>query len=941
LAGVFNIPSSVNFLERLADYVIQTADSLADVVIFLPSMRSCASLRDIFINRALQSGAGFLPLIQPIGDVDDGLEEEVRAISRHRAITAAVKILNEISERCLGKKLHNEQLILFAESILTFMEEMESYGGNIAMLRELHPEELSSHWQQTIALLEEFYARFYDAGDELASQISARQQNMKLLQLAEQWIHNPPDKLIFAAGSTGSHPATARFLSVVSGLPKGFVILHNLDVHSSREAWNIADETSHMFPLKKLLTFMEVARTNVHNLYQESFDSNFITSAMLPAQASGEWYGKKRNKPDNLPIIACAKNSREESEMVAIMCRDALSQGHKSVAVIAPDKQVIDSVATQLAMHNLVADSPVGMPIIKTPEGVFLMQIAECISEGFSKMTLMQWLQNPFAYLAEFAREKPINYLREIEADILHGVMSCRDLQDVAGYLQRVARFTPFCRDFFSGIAAYIEGLNLGRHISFADALSKHVDLLKASINGADEQVINRFNGLFEHLHEISKSVAELGNISISAYPMLLAKMLAEFQDFPESKPYHIKIYTAMEARLLHFDCLIIMGMEEGIWPAKINVDPFLSNGMRAKMGLITEERKCGIQAHDIVNLLGSAKQVYLTNAKRRNGSPTTESRFLLRLKTFAKVAFGVDIVSEKFLIPAKQYEIAAKCEPLPNPDFKLRPAEISATDFHKIMNNPYEFYCHRILRLIPRDSLDEELDGGDYGNVVHGMMDFMVKNFHEMNAANAMEIMQAELAGRISRFTPNPKLGAMWEPSIMAIMDKVYAFEVERRKNAVNVASEVKGERDISLADGRVIKLTARADRIEYLSNSDIAIIDYKTGSPPTAGSVESGSNPQMAIESVIAASGGFSSGVKRNLGQIAFWELKAKAVDINEVEVLQDFSQREAVLMSKIEKILNYFFSSDTPFYVSGRSISTARISKYSHLERVEEWN
>ena len=47
----------------------------------------------------------------------------------------------------------------------------------------------------------------------------------------------PPSHPVIIAGSTGSVPATARLMSVVSHLPKGAVILPGLDREMHAESW--------------------------------------------------------------------------------------------------------------------------------------------------------------------------------------------------------------------------------------------------------------------------------------------------------------------------------------------------------------------------------------------------------------------------------------------------------------------------------------------------------------------------------------------------------------------------------------------------------------------------------------------------------------------------------------------------------------------------------
>ena len=49
------------------------------------------------------------------------------------------------------------------------------------------------------------------------------------------------------------------------------------------------------------------------------------------------------------------------------------------------------------------------------------------------------------------------------------------------------------------------------------------------------------------------------------------------------------------------------------------------------------------------------------------------------------------------------------------------------------------------------------------------------------------------------------------------------------------------------------------RADRIECLADGRYAILDYKTGTPPTEPQVRTGLSPQLTLEAAILRKGGF----------------------------------------------------------------------------------
>ncbi|MCB1408652.1 MAG: hypothetical protein KDK22_03505, partial [Rhodobacteraceae bacterium] len=78
-------------------------------------------------------------------------------------------------------------------------------------------------------------------------------------------------------------------------------------------------------------------------------------------------------------------------------------------------------------------------------------------------------------------------------------------------------------------------------------------------------------------------------------------------------------------------DLVILAGLNEGIWPAAPEPDPWLSRQMRHRLGLLSPERQIGLSAHDFQQAAGAA-QVVFSRALRDDESETVPSRWLSRL---------------------------------------------------------------------------------------------------------------------------------------------------------------------------------------------------------------------------------------------------------------------------------------------------------------------
>jgi ATP-dependent helicase/nuclease subunit B len=102
---------------------------------------------------------------------------------------------------------------------------------------------------------------------------------------------------------------------------------------------------------------------------------------------------------------------------------------------------------------------------------------------------------------------------------------------------------------------------------------------------------------------------------------------------------------------------------------------------------------------------------------------------------------------------------------------------------------------------------------------------------------------------------TIHPMLRALWSPRLLEAID--WMAQLERDNQALGrrpLKAEIRGETAIAgvLVHGRV-------DRIDRLPEGGIAIIDYKTGAPPSRKAVDAGFALQLGLLGLIGRAGGF----------------------------------------------------------------------------------
>ncbi len=129
-------------------------------------------------------------------------------------------------------------------------------------------------------------------------------------------------------------------------------------------------------------------------------------------------------------------------------------------------------------------------------------------------------------------------------------------------------------------------------------------------------------------------------------------------------------------------------------------------------------------------------------------------------------------------------------------------------------------------------------------------------ENFNAPRCTGAAPELGLQTAMRERR--PRAALENWWAARLERIAAWIAETEQARRAERGTPAA-IALERSASMMISGGFELKGRADRIERAWDGGITLVDYKTGSPPSAKDVESGTAPQLPLEAVMAEAGAF----------------------------------------------------------------------------------
>jgi ATP-dependent helicase/nuclease subunit B len=979
--SVFTIPPHRAFADALAAGLIASHGgdplALARGTILIPNNRAARAITDAFVRRA--EGGLLLPRLVAIGDLD--LDEKLGAMldpmadaeetdpippaidSVERQMLLA-RFVGE-SRAAAGDPVDAGEAIRLAGDLAATLDQLLVEGVAPSRLSEaVSVPELSAHWQASLAILDTILTRWPAELAALGRIDAADRRNRLLDRVARRWRAQAPAGFIVAAGITSTSPAVARLLGVVARLPGGMVVLPGVDIVSPAAEWDALGpheppqdgmaarrsiETHPQFQLKLLLDRMGVGRAEIQRWRwgggqardARPVRTRAIANALAPAEFTNKWQDLKpvERRASGIRAIELATPA-EEAQTIALALRQAIETPGRTAALVTPDRALARRVAAHLARWNIVADDSAGTPLSLMPAGTLLLGIAEAAAESFAPVPLLALLKHPLVRRGP-ARGAWLDGVRLLDR-ALRGPRPPSGLDGIGRYLadgdRHAQRARAPAQSWWGEVRALLSPLeqsysSAGDLGGLLAAIREAATLLAgdAAWSGPDGR------GAADLLADLESS-APLGPPTCE--PAALGPILRRMMDRvairpPQGGHPRLSIWGLLEARLQHADLMVLGGLNEGVWPAAPSPDPWLAPRIRAELGLPGLDRRIGLSAHDLAMALG-AREVIVTRARRDDRAPTIASRFWLRLEAMTGGMTREHRLKSWAAALDRPTDYLPAGRPAPSPPVADRPTRIAVTKLDRLKADPFAFYADTMLRLYPMDAVDADPSPAWRGSAVHAVFEAWMKE----DGCDPDRLLPR--AHRLlDDMAAHVVMKALWEPRLIEALEWVAArmreLQAEGRRP---IAAETEGRTDIA-----GITLTGKVDRIDRMADGSLAIVDYKTGVPPSAAQVEAGYSMQLGLLGLIAEKHGFKDIDGLPLA-FEYWSLgrsrdgrlgyDASPVGKKDGVAAADFTGLSArVLTEAVEKWL----TGSAPF--TAKLIADyAPYADYDQLMRLDEW-
>lgn len=330
-----------------------------------------------------------------------------------------------------------------------------------------------------------------------------------------------------------------------------------------------------------------------------------------------------------------------------------------------------------------------------------------------------------------------------------------------------------------------------------------------------------------------------------------LLKRMTDLITIPfEGEPLSgLQIMGVLETRALDFDRLIILSMNEGIFPLKKAANSFIPYNLRRGFGLPTYEHQDSVWAYHFYRLIRRARQVTLLYDTRTTGLQTGEvSRFVHQLRYHYQYPLIDELVVydvASSAVPPISVEKTAEVETLLSDFLAGGPRALSASAINTYLDCSLKFYFSVVEQIQEEDEITETVERDVFGSILHKVMEELYAPFKgKLVTADLLKLLRKDqplLTGAIARafaelFFKSPVVRPLeGENFLTGEMIRKYVekiLEQDARFTPFHyVESEKKVRAALTLHNGKVVQLKGFIDRVDS-SDRTLRIVDYKTGS-------------------------------------------------------------------------------------------------------------
>lgn len=769
--------------------------------------------------------------------------------------------LYDIYIRQSGSTETFDEFLYWGEMLLNDFDDIDKYMANARMLfsnvtdlREIE-NDFDFLSDEQIAAIRSFWSSFYPRGDT---------PNQQQFLAVWQVLYDLYEEFRATLAAEGKGYEGMIFREVVESMERGespdlpyeqivFVGLNALSVSEERFLAQLQKREIADFYWDYVSDKVTDPDNKASYFVSRNLKS-FPSSMKLPPEE------KVKTEIEVIGIPSGIGQAKHVYTLLSDWCKEAEMSSEEALrtAVILPDEHLLIPVLNAIPEQIRRINVTMGYPLAGTP-------VASLIEYILALQKNVRYIdRNPLFYFRDVLPVLNHRYILSTSPEIISSLVKEITENNKIYISHTELEKTPLLEILFTpvtGVEAFSDYL-----IKVLEELNK---VMSALSDEEEEDAPQRTNDLeqefiFHYFTTVNRMKEVMKDARIEMKIDTFFRLLKRVTD-TITIPFHgeplsgLQIMGVLETRALDFDRLIILSMNEGIFPQRKAANSFIPYNLRRGFGLPTYEHQDSVWAYHFYRLIERASHVSLLYDTRSNGLQTGEvSRFVHQLHYHYEVpmrdklvVYNVSSSETPPLAVPKREDIMRRLDAYRKGGSKA----ISASAINTYLDCPLKFYFSVVEGIREEEEVSETIESDVFGSILHKVMEELYKPFQgkmvTVDLLKAIRKDTALLTGAIARafasefFKTEVVRSLTGQNYLIGEMIRKYVEKILERDGKLTPFVYIESERKIngliSLSDHSEIRLKGFIDRVDEVLDA-IRIIDYKSGSGTTTfSSIES----------------------------------------------------------------------------------------------------
>ena len=501
-------------------------------------------------------------------------------------------------------------------------------------------------------------------------------------------------------------------------------------------------------------------------------------------------------------------------------------------AIILPDDSLLPVVLTSLPDDIKSVNITMNYSIKNTNAYTLIMQIFDLYNDIrknnnkilISKQKWLELIYHPFIY--------ENNYVKDIINNYLYPTGGNSNIQEISDFIE-INNINTADKPLIDKLLSII---NANGTIDFMNHLLELLSYLEENLKTTTEKSsmlkleLEAIRQLYTKLQETNVLFDQYKIVitDIKFLISLITEILREIKIKLEGEPLEaLQVMGLMESRLLDFQKVIILSLNNKIVPGDKYIPTFISYHFRKHFNLPTQDWREGIDAFHIYRLLQRSENIHLLSSRFIADEECDYSPYLLQLKYR-----GIDIknFTDKIGKSSQITEHKIKTDAQNKVNDYLNKNGLSRNAISTYIQCPRKFYFKYIENLTDTDLFPEEAIERELGTLIHQALNKLFNNYKNVDIGILQKI-KNNIDKECNALLPNNDSikVLLLKHQLKSMLNKF--FDVEINTQTSHFPAEILGIEQKLILQLNDVKLEGTIDLI-IKNDKGIYIIDFKTGS-------------------------------------------------------------------------------------------------------------